>query len=277
MISKICILGLVLLASRVEAQFNGNTDGNFLNNPSFPSFLWPANGPTSEQLLTKADKALDSIMSMANDTRELKTVTEVKDKMVSMSDDIHQLLQVSWLMQHTIESVQWTADANMANIMTEINEMKQSMANLYGLFERGWFEMDTEGRNAFKRPLAKAHNPFPDGLGMAKDIINYSTMDNRRTPLTDAIYKRDFEHAKMLLGMQADVRQKDGNGYSPLWTAVEHGNSDLVLLCLENGANPNLKKDGITPIQWCDTKSEYVKTNTKNILKHFVDTVHYVS
>src|ERR1700687_1368031 len=84
------------------------------------------------------------------------------------------------------------------------------------------------------------------GMGAAVDEMD---TDTGVTTLGWAIFKNDLEQARFLISKKADVNHIDKLGYSPIeWAAsVDYGDSAILELLLQPGANPKLKtKEGLS-------------------------------
>lgn len=63
----------------------------------------------------------------------------------------------------------------------------------------------------------------------------------RSEELFQAVKKRDIKHARKLIGYVADVNIQYENGHTPLHLAASSGQTEMVQLLIENGANVNAK------------------------------------
>jgi ankyrin repeat protein len=73
--------------------------------------------------------------------------------------------------------------------------------------------------------------------GTAVDPLGKNSMANR--PLHAALASRRWEAAKLLLAAGANVKLKDGAGWTPLHLAAANGGLELVVALLERGADPS--------------------------------------
>ena len=89
------------------------------------------------------------------------------------------------------------------------------------------------------------------------------------TPLDIAVGNGDIEIAQYLISKGADVNVKDGNGFSPIHSAVQNPeNREILLLLIEHKADVNIRNIyNITPLHMASrSRRHYNTTPVINIL-----------
>ena len=71
--------------------------------------------------------------------------------------------------------------------------------------------------------------------------INVISKDRGYTPVMDAVWRKDYDIAKLLIEKGADLSVMSSEGQSILVLAVGNENAKIVELLLENGADPDIK------------------------------------
>lgn len=79
-------------------------------------------------------------------------------------------------------------------------------------------------------------------------LVNLDVTVRRETVLQIACTSGSLEVVKLLIEAGANVNQVGGNGETPLIAAIRTGADGLVELLLSKGADPNLPKDGNSPL-----------------------------
>lgn len=76
-------------------------------------------------------------------------------------------------------------------------------------------------------------------------------------PVMSAVFKKDAKLLRLFLDSGGDVDFLWGEGYSPLWLAISHGDIECVRVLLEHGANPDLATfmEESTPRQIAEQKA----------------------
>jgi len=217
MISKICILGLVLMASRVDAQFYG---GPSFNNP-FQSFLsWvEANGPKPELLLTKAVDSMFGITSMANDMHELKK-------------DLHQMKLA--MVGPVVKELKGKG------LIHYINEKDLGVVELLLMNGANVEEQDPEGQTALK--VAEIGGSYKMLQLLLRYGANANVLDqNEWFGLLGSVRRWDQPMVELLLSCGANVNAKDEDGNTALMLAIQRGNLDMAQWLVSYNADVNLK------------------------------------
>ncbi len=94
------------------------------------------------------------------------------------------------------------------------------------------------------------------------------TIDWYEIPMFQAIAQEDNETVKNLIYAGFNVNTKDGNDYTALHVAVEHGNIEIVRLLLKKGANVNAKTNyKKTPILMLEESFDDEESSTIEILR----------
>ena len=136
----------------------------------------------------------------------------------------------------------------------------EKLGKLYEIHHKNWYGM-CEGDSQFKCP-----SPFDDLIfednGEIQSRFSYQEWihhkdKNGQTLLIKAIHTNDIliansiRRAEQLIGLGADVNQKDESGSAPLHRAVREDNTyEIVQLLLDAGADINLQggRCGDTPL-----------------------------
>lgn len=71
--------------------------------------------------------------------------------------------------------------------------------------------------------------------------INEVSEDRGYSPVMDAVWRKNYEIAKLLIDHGADLSTMSSDGQSILVLAVGNGNSKIVKLLLDSGADPDVK------------------------------------
>ena len=71
--------------------------------------------------------------------------------------------------------------------------------------------------------------------------INEVSEDRGYSPVMDAVWRKNYEIAKLLIDHGADLSTMSSDGQSILVLAVGNGNSKIVKLLLNSGADPYVK------------------------------------
>lgn len=71
--------------------------------------------------------------------------------------------------------------------------------------------------------------------------INEVSEDRGYSPVMDAVWRKNYEIAKLLIDRGADLSIMSSDGQSILVLAVGNGNSKIVKLLLDSGADPDVK------------------------------------
>lgn len=101
--------------------------------------------------------------------------------------------------------------------------------------------VNENGHTALHYAASKNH------LDLARQVLlpqmtNVDVVDLRaqQTPLHRAVAKGYTAFCQLLIDANASVNQRDRLGNTPLHLAAEEGHGDIVILLLENGADPKL-------------------------------------
>ena len=71
--------------------------------------------------------------------------------------------------------------------------------------------------------------------------INEVSEDRGYSPVMDAVWRKNYDIAKLLIDRGADMSTMSSDGQSILVLAVGNGNSKIVKLLLDSGADPDVK------------------------------------
>lgn len=102
---------------------------------------------------------------------------------------------------------------------------------------------------------------FPDERGMTP--LHYTVRAGVKLPLS-----AHLDIAAMLTDAGADVNMPDGDGMTPLMTSLIKGEgfTDMTVLLLERGADPNITAGGMTPL---NTAARYGSPGqVRSLLEH---------
>ena len=87
-------------------------------------------------------------------------------------------------------------------------------------------------------------------VGLGTSLLAAGGCEGPRPPLTTAARAGDLEAIKRLLDAGADVNAPDSEeGWPPLFHAVHMRQAAAIVLLLERGANPNLRRDRLVPLE----------------------------
>lgn len=78
-------------------------------------------------------------------------------------------------------------------------------------------------------------------LAQHKELVNFNTLSDGRTPLIAAVLNNNKKCVDVLLQLQADPNTCDENGVSPLMHAVINNQRGIARKLIDYGANPRLK------------------------------------
>ena len=73
-------------------------------------------------------------------------------------------------------------------------------------------------------------------------------MEIKQNDLVELIFQEKYDDVKTMLGTSINVDYVDSRENTPLLTAIETANHELVKLLLDSGANPNLDTDYASPL-----------------------------
>ncbi len=94
-------------------------------------------------------------------------------------------------------------------------------------------------------------------LGLNPQSANKGARDNSRRPLEQAVLRNKTEIALLLLESGADPNSVDASQRTPLHLAVERNNPAVAAALLKAGAKPNQRdKDGWTPLHHAAAKNQ---------------------
>jgi ankyrin repeat protein len=87
-------------------------------------------------------------------------------------------------------------------------------------------------------------------VGLGTSLLAAGGCEGPRPPLTLAARAGDLEAIKTMLDGGADVNAPDSEeGWPPLFHAVHMRQAAAIVLLLERGANPNLRRDRLVPLE----------------------------
>ena len=118
---------------------------------------------------------------------------------------------------------------------------------------------DKYGRTILYDAIVKGFQEIVLELCLAKANVNNQDK-NGKTPLHFSAIHHQFEIAKILIQYDAEVNLKDENGNTPIFDAVFNANgfNDIILLLIENGANPSMQNYyGVSPKEIAETSDNF--------------------
>jgi uncharacterized protein len=118
---------------------------------------------------------------------------------------------------------------------------------------------DRYGRTIIYDAITKGFQDIVLELCLAHTDINNQDKDGK-TPLHFSVIHSQLEIAKILIQYGANVNLKDSNGNTPIFDAVfnTNGINTIILLLMENGADPSLENNyGISPKDIAETSDNF--------------------
>ena len=164
---------------------------------------------------------------------------------------------------------------NIANIGSCYNQMKQN-ADMMKKVSNGFVKesnMKMEGSSCLLMlSTISKQNEICSILLQHGANVNWSSSESKVTPIHIAAMDGNVYFISILLsdGYGADIDVRDIQGNSPLYYAVQHGQTGAVKLLLEKGANEDIEIGlGVTPLH--DACFSGDKETAKLLLKHGAD------
>ena len=111
-------------------------------------------------------------------------------------------------------------------------------------------DMDSQGFTPLMWAARYGHEEIIKSLCEAGADLNATdTGSNHWTALIHAIHKRQNRAAILLMGSGADVNAKARGGATALMVAAGYGNTEMVKVLLDHGADPYAEaSDGVSPL-----------------------------
>lgn len=127
-----------------------------------------------------------------------------------------------------------------ANGATSCGSAGESEKNLYPLRKAIYEEAKQIAKTDFEKYVAAGFEHYANSLLLPPDKrISLSYPQRVKSELLKAIEDNNIPRAKTLLASGADPNDRANDGATMLMTGIRYGSSEMTILLLENGADPN--------------------------------------